>query len=76
MNPDAQGRFMQEAVVAESTYKGLIFVRGATVPTDATAGYAEGCLFVKTGNTGAADQLYCNIGSVTSCDFNAISIAT
>jgi hypothetical protein len=67
---------MQEAVVTEGTTKGKVFDRGSTVPTDGTKGYAEGCLFVKTGNTDNTDQLYCNIGSATSCNFNAVTIAS
>lgn len=44
---------------------------GTTVPTDATAGYATGCIFRQTdGATGTT--LYVNEGSATSCDFNAI----
>ena len=45
--------------------------QGATVPTDADAGYAKGCLFVKT-NGGVATTVYLNEGSATSADFNAI----
>lgn len=43
---------------------------GTTVPTDGAAGYAKGCLFVKT-DGGANTTWYCNEGSATSCDFNA-----
>jgi NADPH-dependent curcumin reductase CurA len=48
-----------------------IIAQGTTVPTDATAGYATGCLFFQ--NDGTEDTaLYVNDGSATSCDFNAI----
>jgi len=53
---------------------GLLRAHGITVPTDATAGYECGCLFMHTdGGNGTA--LYVNEGSVTSCDFNAITVA-
>jgi len=43
---------------------------GATVPTDGTAGYAVGCIFIHTDGT-VNTTLYINEGSATSCDFNA-----
>lgn len=49
----------------------VIEASGATVPTDADAGYAKGCRFVKT-NGGVATTLYINEGSATSADFNAM----
>ena len=49
---------------------GAIEVRGTSVPTDATAGYAKGCLYIKT-DGGIGSTLYVNEGSNTSCDFNA-----
>lgn len=51
---------------------GILFDSGATVPTDATAGYRTGCIFQHTdGGTGTA--FYINEGSVTSCDFEAVA---
>lgn len=44
---------------------------GATVPTDGTAGYAPGCIFLKNSGNGIGSTMYVNEGSVTSCDFNA-----
>jgi len=44
---------------------------GATVPTNADAGYAKGCIFTKT-DGGVATTVYINEGSATSADFNAI----
>jgi hypothetical protein len=53
------GNFVGEAILCA----------GDTVPTDTTAGYGEGCIFMK--NSGAADaQLYINIGTGASCDFD------
>lgn len=48
----------------------IIIAEGSTVPTDATAGYAPGCLFLKRAGAVFAG-LYVNDGSATSCDFNA-----
>lgn len=45
--------------------------KGTTVPTDADAGFAKGCTFVKT-NGAVATTVYINEGSETSADFNAI----
>tara|TARA_R110000868_G_C10763696_1_gene754137 strand:- start:126 stop:827 length:702 start_codon:yes stop_codon:yes gene_type:complete len=50
---------------------GHLVVRGTTVPTAATAGYAPSCLFQKTdGSAGAT--LYVNQGSLASCSFVAL----
>lgn len=49
----------------------VLLAKGATVPTDADAGYAKGCLFIKT-NGSTATTLYINEGSETSSDFNAV----
>jgi len=50
----------------------ILHATGTDVPANATAGYAKGCLFIDrdvvTGTTG----LYENIGTNTSCNFNAI----
>lgn len=48
---------------------------GTTVPSDAAAGYAAGCLFFKIDGTVGA-QLYVNEGSVTSADFNVFALGT
>lgn len=53
---------------------GLLFSAGPTVPTDGDAGYATGCLFQHT-DGGDGTALYVNEGTVTSCDFNAITVA-
>jgi hypothetical protein len=49
--------------------------QGATVPTDADAGYALGCQFIDTDGAAGA-QLYINEGSATSCDFNLVPMPT
>ncbi len=43
--------------------------QGASVPTDGDAGYAKGCVFVKTGG-GVGTTFYINEGSASSADFN------
>lgn len=50
--------------------EGLIAI-GTTVPTDTTAGYGKGCLFIDT-DAAAGAQLFINEGSVNSSDFNAV----
>lgn len=57
-----------------SEVNGLLDSHGTTVPTDGTAGYATGCLFRHT-DGGDGTALYVNEGTVTSCDFNAITVA-
>lgn len=47
---------------------------GATVPTDATAGYAKGCIFIHTDGASVTDIIYCNAGTGASCDFNNVAI--
>lgn len=61
----------EEQVMIEEQVGGpKVMARGATVPTDATAGYAPGCIFIQT-DGGAATTLYINEGTLASCDFNA-----
>jgi hypothetical protein len=57
------------------TEDGLMLASGKTVPTDGTAGYAHGCLFIHTDGTSHTDALYSNIGTVTSCNFNVVTVA-
>jgi hypothetical protein len=53
---------------------GLLLAHGKTVPTDGTAGYETGCLFQHIdGEAGTA--LYCNEGTVASCNFDAVTVA-
>lgn len=53
---------------------GLLLSHGTTVPVDGTAGYETGCLFQHT-DGGDGTALYVNEGTVTSCDFNAVTVA-
>src|SRR3990167_10886794 len=52
-----------------------ILAKGATVPTNTTAGYAVGCLFIDT-TSGKNVTLYVNEGSTTSCTFVAVKNST
>lgn len=50
-----------------------MLAEGGTIPTDGTAGYEEGCLFLVRGSTALGGlQLYVNEGTNSSCDFNPI----
>lgn len=51
---------------------GVIFAVGAAVPTDATAGYRKGCVFVDTSGTNPVTVLFVNVGSLTSCNFDPV----
>lgn len=51
---------------------GITFDWGTTVPTDATAGYAPGCIFMDVDGS-AGQNLYVNVGTQASCDFNLVS---
>lgn len=53
----------------------VLLVTGTTVPTDATTGYAKGCLFIDTDVATGTGGLYCNQGTKTSCDFTLITQA-
>ena len=51
----------------------VLLATGATVPTDADAGYAKGCQFIKT-DGGIGSTLFLNEGTSSSCDFNTSSV--
>ena len=50
----------------------VLIATGTDVPTGATSGYAKGCLFIDRNVATGATGLYENIGTNTSCNFNAI----
>lgn len=52
-----------------------LFATGTTVPTDATSGFAKGCLFIDTDVSTGTTGLNCNKGTNTSCVFTAITQA-
>jgi len=72
MEPFAAGAAAARSIVKSED--GILLCYGTTVPTDATAGYAKGCLFIHTDGA-AGTMIYCNEGSNTSCDFDAVSVA-
>ena len=53
----------------------ILWATGTEVPTDNTAGYAKGCLFVDTNVAAATTGLYVNVGTTALCDFDAVSDA-
>lgn len=64
------------AVLYDQTLGGHLLAWGPTVPTDAATGYAKGCIFVHTDAATIADSLYVNVGSGSSCNFDALTNAT
>lgn len=61
-------------VLMEDSAGNALFVIGTTVPTDTTAGYAKGCIFIDS-DAAAGSILFCNEGTATSADFDAVSVA-
>jgi len=53
----------------------VLLATGTDVPTDDTAGYAKGCLFIDTNVTAGTTGLYVNVGDTDDCDFDAVSNA-
>lgn len=51
---------------------GLNYAVGTTVPTNGTAGYTSGCIFIDLDGA-AGSQVYINEGTNTSCTFNSLS---
>lgn len=54
-----------------NTVDGCILAYGQTVPSDTTAGFATGCIFIHTDGA-AGSSAYVNEGSNTSCDFDPL----
>jgi len=57
-----------------TTEDGILICYGTTKPTDGTAGYATGCIFIHTDGTNGS-SIYFNDGSNTSCDFDTSTFA-
>ena len=55
---------------------GHMFAWGSSVPADGATGYAKGCIFINTGGSDQSDTLYCNIGTGSSANFNAVTVAS
>ena len=62
-------------VLEYDTAGNIARAKGATVPTDADAGYSVGSVFIDT-TGGAGVTFYVNEGSDTSCDFNVSAGST
>ena len=59
-------------VLSEDAAGDVVKSSGAFAVTDAGAGYAKGCVHIKT-DGGVGTTAYVNEGSNSSCDFNAIT---
>lgn len=67
-------KYAGAGVLAVDDSGNIVLAFGTTVPADASSGYATGCLFIHT-DGGAGTALYCNEGSSTSSDFDAVTVA-
>lgn len=61
-------------LIADAVGNALL-ATGTTVPTDSTAGYAKGCLFIDTDVAAGTTGLYVNIGTTAACNFNTVTNA-
>ena len=52
-----------------------LLATGTTVPSDAGALYAKGCLFIDTDVATGTTGLYVNVGTAASCVFKAVTNA-
>lgn len=68
--PEASAAVVPVVIIPE----GILIAYGNTVPSDATAGFAIGCLFIHT-DGGAGTSQYVNEGTAASCDFDANTVA-
>jgi len=53
----------------------ILLCTGTTKPTDASDGYAKGCLFIDTDVATGTSGLYCNKGTKDSCVFGLVTQA-
>jgi len=61
-----------EVTVIEKDSSGdILRATGTTVPTDAETGFAKGCIFIDTDVVTGSSGLYENVGTTTSCNFDA-----
>lgn len=54
--------------------EGILIAYGDTVPTDASTGYAPGCIFLKTNGSTHSTIVYANIGTKASSNFDAMHV--
>lgn len=62
-------------IILEDDSEQILMARGVTVPS-ADAGFAKGCIFIKTDAGNGVKALYENVGTTASCDFNKIGDIT
>lgn len=53
----------------------ILLASGTTVPSNNTAGFAKGCLFIDTDVAKGTTGLYCNKGTTAECTFTAVTQA-
>lgn len=51
----------------------VLFATGTTLPTDATTGYAKGCIFIDTDIATGTGSMYLNKGVKTACVFSLVT---
>ena len=61
-------------VLIRDTDSNILLAIGSDVPADTTAGYIKGCLFINSDVVSGTSGLYDNVGTATSCIFNAIRV--
>lgn len=64
-----------EIALIEDHEGNILLGTGVTVPTNDTAGYAKGCLFIDTDVAKGTGGLYVNKGTKTECTFTLVSQA-
>ncbi len=62
-------------ILLEDDSELILIGRGTTVPS-ADAGFAKGCIFIKTNAGNGVKALYENVGTTSSCSFNLIGDIT
>lgn len=62
------------AILKDDNDKALL-ATGTTVPADAGALYAKGCLFIDTDVATGTSGLYVNVGTAASCVFKLVTNA-
>ena len=53
----------------------ILLCTGTTKPTDASAGFAKGCIFIDTDVAGGTGGVYLNKGTTSSCTFSLVTQA-
>jgi hypothetical protein len=74
--PSLAGTTGQILVLMRDKDRKILMATGTDVPSNATAGYAKGCLFIDRNVTTGTTGLYENIGTSSSCNFNAAGTVT